>query len=65
MKNSGDKSATVLKGGKGGIDSEIEAIIDHVEKSGNCEFVRMLEHCSKMDEIGKKKLMSFAEKLAK
>ncbi len=63
MKNAGGKSATFLKEGKGDIDSEIEAIIDHVEKSGNCEFSRILEHYSKMDDTGKRKFMSFAEKL--
>jgi len=65
MRITGNKSACVLKDGKGDIDSEIEAIIDHVEKNGNCEFVRILEHYSKMDESGKKKLMGVAEKLVK
>ncbi|MFA6294000.1 MAG: hypothetical protein WC637_19585 [Victivallales bacterium] len=65
MKTAGNKSAGVLKECKCDIDSEIEAIIDHMEKSKNCEFVRILEHYSKMDEIGKMKLMGFAEKLVK
>jgi len=64
MRSEIKKSASALKEGKGDIDSEIDAIIDHVEKNGNCEFVRIMEQYSKMDGAGRKKLMSFAEKLA-
>lgn len=45
-------------------ETEIDTITEHVEKNGNCEFVRILEQFSKMDDDGKKKLMSFAQELA-
>lgn len=62
MKTEIRKSASGLKGGK--FNSNIDAVTAYVEKSGNCEFVRILEQFSKMDDDGKKKLMSFAQKLA-
>lgn len=63
MKTAGRKSANGLKDDCES-SSEIDTIVDHVEKNGNCEFVRILEQFSKMDDDGKRKLMNFAQKLA-
>ena len=63
MKNAGKKSSTVLKEVNSDIGSEIDAIVDHVEKNENCEFVRILEQYYKMNEVDRKKLMEYAEKL--
>ncbi|MFA6290671.1 MAG: hypothetical protein WC637_02755 [Victivallales bacterium] len=62
MKSAGKKSTRGLKGDCE-ISSEIEKIIEHVEKSGNCEFVRILELCSKMDAADMEKFLEYAEKL--
>ena len=61
MKTAVQKSANGLK--EGSIDSVIDAIADHVEKNDNCEFVRILEHFSKMDAATVKKFLEYAEKL--
>ena len=62
MKTAVQKSANGLK--EGNIDSVADAIADHVEKNDNCEFVRIMEQFSKMDDDGKRKLMGLAKKLA-
>lgn len=63
MEIAGKKSSTGLKEGETGAGSEIDAIVEHVENSGNCEFVRILEQYSKMDGAGRKKFLEFAETL--
>ncbi len=63
MKTAGRKSVNGLKSGKGDTDSVVDAIVDHVEKNDNCEIIRIMGQFSKMDDVGKKKLMSFARKL--
>ncbi|MFA6293215.1 MAG: hypothetical protein WC637_15625 [Victivallales bacterium] len=62
MKTENRKSADGLKAGMS--NSDFDAVIDYVEKSQNCEFVRIMEHFSKMDDDGRRKLMSFAQKMA-
>ena len=47
MKTAVKKMADGLK--TGDISSEIDVIVDHVEKNRNCEFIRILEKCSKMN----------------
>jgi hypothetical protein len=47
----------------GDISSEIDVIVEHVEKNRNCEFIRILEQCSKMDVMDKKKFLEFAKNL--
>lgn len=64
MKTAGKNSTNGLKAGKVDFGSEIDTIVSHVEKNENCEFIRILEQFSKMDDDGKKKLMNFAQKLA-
>ena len=61
MKIAGKKSANGLNDGN--IDSVIDAISDHVEKSENYEFVRIMEQYSKMDAATVKKFMEYAETL--
>ena len=61
MKIAEKKSAKGLNDGS--IDSIVDAIADHVEKSENCEFVRLMEQYSKMDAATVKKFMEYAEKL--
>ena len=62
VNNESRKSVNSLKAGK--YNSEIDAIAEHVKKNGNCEFVRIMEQFSKMDVVGKKQFMSYAQKLA-
>ena len=61
MKTAVKKSANGSE--KGNIDSGIDAIMDHVEKSENCEFVRIMEQYSKMDAATVEKFLEYAEKL--
>jgi hypothetical protein len=61
MKIAEKKSAKGLKDGS--IDSIIDAISEHVEKSENCEFVRIMEQYSKMDAATMKKFLDYAERL--
>ena len=61
MKIAGKKSANGLNDGS--IDSIVDAISDHVEKSENYEFVRIMEQYSKMDAATVKKFMEYAETL--
>lgn len=63
MKTADGKSSRGLKKFKDEINSEIESIIDYVEKTGNCEFVRLLEQCSKMNAADMRKFLKYAEKL--
>jgi hypothetical protein len=61
MKIAEKKSAKGLKDGS--IDSVVDAISEHVEKSENYEFVRIMEQYSKMDAATMKKFMDYAETL--
>jgi hypothetical protein len=61
MKTAVKKSVNGLK--EGGIDSIIDAISDHVEKDENCEFIRIMEHYSKMNAATMKKFLEYAETL--
>ncbi|MEI6423421.1 MAG: hypothetical protein WCP55_14465 [Lentisphaerota bacterium] len=61
MKIAEKNSANGLKDGS--IDSIVDAISEHVEKSENYEFVRIMEQYSKMDAATMKKLMRYAEKV--
>jgi hypothetical protein len=45
-------------------NSDFDAVADYVEENQNCEFVRILEQFSKMDDDGRRKLMIFAQELA-
>ena len=63
MKTAGRKSVNGLKSGKGDTDSVVDAIVDHVEKNENCEFVRIMEQYSKMDVATMKKFLEYAGKL--
>ena len=62
MMTEGRKSINGFKNRK--LESVIDAVAEYVEKNQNCEFVRIMEHFSKMDDDGRNKLMSFAQKLA-
>jgi hypothetical protein len=53
----------VSRSSVGDIYSEIESILEYVEKNGNCEFIRLLEQCSKMDAADMRKFLEYAEKL--
>ena len=60
MKTSVKKQA----GGKEcNLNSKIDVIVDHVEKNRNCEFIRILEQCSKMNVLDKQKFLEFAKNL--
>ena len=61
MKIAEKKSAKGLNGGS--IDSIVDAISDHVEKSENYEFVRIMEQYSKMDAATVKKFLECAPNL--
>lgn len=63
MGTAGRKSANGVKEVEGGIDSEIDAIVEHVGKNGNCEFVRIMEEYSKMDLATMRKFLEYADKL--
>lgn len=64
MKTAERKEARSYKQGKRDINSNIEAIIDHVENNENCEFLRILAQFSKMGGTERKKFMNFAVALA-
>jgi hypothetical protein len=61
MKIAEKKSANALKDGS--IDSVVDAITEHVEKSENYEFVWIMEQYSKMDAATMKKFLEYAETL--
>ncbi len=61
MKTAEKNSAKGLNDGS--IDSVVDAISDHVEKSENYEFVRLMEQYSKMDAATMKKFLEYAETL--
>lgn len=63
MKIAGKESSIISRKGKEGVASGVDAIIDHVEKSENCEFVRIMEQYSKMDAETVEKFLEYAEKL--
>ena len=62
MKTESRKSAGGLKDGM--FNSDFDAVADYVKENQNCEFIRILEQFSKMDDDGRRKLMSFAQELA-
>lgn len=62
MKTAGRKSVSGLKDDCE-IKSDIDKIVEDVEKNENCEFIRILEQFSKMNVADRKKLMDYAEKL--
>ena len=63
MKIAGKEPSRISRKGKEGVASGIDAIMDHVEKSENFEFVRIMEQYSKMDAATVEKFLEYAEKL--